>query len=87
LDDTVIESTTNFLTISQSCQTYTNISIGQYVGSLSPSTCVCGNNVITYSAYIKNTSSVRTNVRCSPLLVAGGYGTFQGNYIEPGTEG
>lgn len=87
LDDPFCEPTTNLLTETQSCPTYTNINLGKNVGSLSPATCTCGNAIITYSAYIKNTSNVTVRIRCSPLLVAGSYGTFQGNIINPGEEG
>lgn len=87
LDDPREEETTNLLTAAQSCESPTTISIGTYVGSLNPATATCGNQKITYSAYIQNTSNVRVNVRCSPLRVDSGYGTFQGNYIEPGAEG
>lgn len=77
----------NYLTASQSHPEFGNITIGAWVGSLNPATCTCGNYIITYSAYIKNTSSVPTSVRCSPLLVAGGYGYFFGNGLAPGEEG
>lgn len=77
----------NYLTASQSHPDFGNIAISEWVGSLSPATCTCGNYIITYSAYIKNTSSVSTNVRCSPILVGGSYDTFQGNYINSGEEG
>lgn len=79
--------TTNLLSSTQSCLTPTTIPIGTYVGALPGSTAWVGNNVITYSMYIKNISNVDVNARCSPLLVAGSYGTVQGNVIKSGEEG
>lgn len=87
LDSTDIEAATNYLTEAQSCAASTRLTYGEQVASLSPATCTCGNYVITYSAYIRNTSSVWSAVRCSPLKVGSGYDTFIGNYLAPGEEG
>jgi len=87
LDSTDIEAATNYLTAAQSCAASTQLTYGEWVASLSPATCTCGNYVITYSAYIRNTSSVRSAVRCSPIKVGSGYDTFVGNYLAPGEEG
>lgn len=87
LDSPDIEAATNYLTAAQSCATSTRLTYSEWVASLSPATCTCGNYVITYSAYIRNTSSVRSAVRCSPIKVGSGYDTFIGNYLAPGEEG
>ena len=84
-DSPFIENTTNFASASQACPDWTTVAIGQNVGSLG--SCNVGNYTVTYSAYIKNTSSVNVNVRMSPIYTGGSYAVFQGNVIAPGCEG
>lgn len=86
LDDEYTEGTTNYLTANGSCANFRNYTVAAYATSVD-SKCAIGNYIITYSLYINNTSNVPLNARCSPLLVAGSYGTFQGNAIPAGSAG
>lgn len=83
LDDPYVEGTTNYLTAAGSCANWRNYTASTWATSID-STCAIGNYVITYSAYIKNNTNVSVRVRCSPLYVAGSYGTIYGNWIAPG---
>ena len=86
LDDPYVEGTTNYLTAAGSCANWRDYTASTWATSID-STCAIGNYVITYSAYIKNNTNVSLRVRCSPLYVAGSYGTVYGNWIAPGGEG
>ena len=86
LDDPYVEGTTNYLTAAGSCANWRNYTASTWATSID-STCAIGNYVITYSAYIKNNTNVSVRVRCSPLYVAGSYGTIYGNWIAPGGQG
>jgi len=86
LDDPYVEGTTNYLTAAGSCANWRNYTASTWATSID-STCAIGNYVITYSAYIKNNTNVSVRVRCSPLYVAGSYGTVYGNWIAPGGQG
>lgn len=86
LDDPYLEPTTNLTGDEVSSPERRTVALSTYAGLVGR--CECGNNKVTYSAYIYNTSSVRTCVRLSPYNADNtSYTTFYGNWIEVGAEG